>query len=52
LPQSNLYGAASDTQAFVKAKVRINTSVFIEYLTFHKIEGSWKITSKGYHLQG
>jgi hypothetical protein len=46
-----LLDVASDTQAFVKAKVRINTSVFIDYLTFHKIEGSWKITSKGYHLQ-
>ena len=47
-----LLDVATDTQAFVKAKVRINTSVFIDYLTFHKIEGSWKITSKGYHLQG
>ena len=46
-----LLDVASDTQAFVKAKVRINTSVFIDYLTFHKIEGSWKITSKGYYLQ-
>jgi hypothetical protein len=47
-----LLDVASDTQAFVKAKVKINTAVFIDYLTFHKIEGSWKITSKGYHLQG
>jgi hypothetical protein len=47
-----LLDVASDTQAFVKAKVRINASIFIDYLTFHKIEGFWKITSKGYHLQG
>ena len=47
-----LLDVASDTQAFVKAKVRINTAVFVDYLTFHKIDGNWKITSKGYHLQG
>jgi putative lumazine-binding protein len=47
-----LLDVASETQALVKAKVRINAAIFIDYLTFHKIEGSWKITSKGYHLQG
>jgi hypothetical protein len=47
-----LLDIASDTQAFVKAKVKINTAVFIDYLAFHKIDVSWKITSKGYHLQG
>jgi hypothetical protein len=47
-----LLDVASDTQAFAKVKVKINTSVFIDYLTFHKIDGNWKITSKGYHLQG
>jgi hypothetical protein len=41
---------ASSTQAVVKARVRINTMVFIDYLTFHNIEGEWIITSKGYHL--
>lgn len=47
-----LLDVASETQAFTKVKVRINAAVFIDYLTFHKIGGSWKITSKGYHLQG
>ena len=47
-----LLDVASETQAFVKAKVKINAAVFIDYLTFHKIDGSWRITSKGYHLQG
>jgi len=41
---------ASESQALVKAKVRINTMVFIDYLTFHDIEGEWIITSKAYHL--
>jgi hypothetical protein len=47
-----LLDVASDTQAFTKVKVRIGAATFIDYLTFHKIDGSWKITSKGYHLQG
>ncbi|MBV9065616.1 MAG: nuclear transport factor 2 family protein [Methylobacteriaceae bacterium] len=42
---------ASPTQALVKLRVRINTAVFIDYLTFHKIEGNWLITSKAYHLE-
>ncbi|MDP1601795.1 MAG: nuclear transport factor 2 family protein [Legionella sp.] len=41
---------ASDSQALAKVKVRINTAVFIDYLTFHKINGQWLITSKAYHL--
>lgn len=41
---------ASDDQALAKVKVRINTAVFIDYLTFHKIDGRWVITSKAYHL--
>lgn len=41
---------ASDNQALAKVKVLINTSVFIDYLTFHKIDGQWVITSKAYHL--
>jgi hypothetical protein len=40
---------ASATQAVVKARVRINTLVFIDYLTFHNIDGEWIITSKAYH---
>jgi len=47
-----LLDVASDTQAFAKVKVKINNAAFIDYLTFHRIDGTWKITSKGYHLQG
>lgn len=42
---------ASDTQALAKVRVRINTAIFVDYLTFHKIDGKWQITSKAYHLQ-
>lgn len=41
---------ASDTQALAKVKVRIGAAVFIDYLSYHKIDGQWLITSKAYHL--
>jgi Putative lumazine-binding len=41
---------ASRTQALAKVRVRINTSIFLDYLTFHRIDGEWLITSKAYHL--
>ena len=42
---------ASDTQALVKVRVRVNTIVFVDYLTFHHIDGEWLITAKGYHVE-
>jgi hypothetical protein len=41
---------ASETQALVKVKVRINKTLFIDYLTLHSIDGNWLITSKAYHV--
>ena len=42
---------ASDTQALVKVRVRINKLVFVDYLTYHLIDDEWLITGKGYHLE-
>jgi Putative lumazine-binding len=42
---------ASGTQAMVKVRVRINTMVFVDYLTYHRIDGEWVVTAKGYHLE-
>ena len=42
---------ASDTQALVKVRVRINKTVFVDYLTWHLIDGEWLITGKGYHVE-
>ena len=42
---------ASATQALAKVRVRINTIVFIDYLTYHRIDGEWMITSKAYHVE-
>jgi Putative lumazine-binding len=46
-----LVDLASDTQAMVKVRVRINTIVFVDYLTYHRIGGEWLITAKGYHVE-
>jgi len=42
---------ASATQALVKVRVRINAVVFVDYLTYHRIDGTWMITSKAYHVE-
>lgn len=45
-----LVDLASPTQALVKVRVRINATVFVDYLTYHRQDGEWLITSKGYHV--
>ena len=40
----------SESHAFAKVEVRIHANVYHDYLTYHKINGRWVITSKGYHL--
>jgi hypothetical protein len=45
-----LIDIASASHAFAKVEVRINAGVYHDYLTYHKIDGRWLITSKGYHL--
>ena len=42
---------ASATQALVKVRVRWNTAVYVDYLTYHRIDGDWLITSKGFHIE-
>jgi hypothetical protein len=42
---------ASSSQALVKVRVRINTIVFVDYLTYHRIDGEWLITGKAYHVE-
>jgi len=46
-----LLDIASATQALVKVRVRINATVFVDYLTYHHVDGEWLITSKGYHVE-
>ena len=42
---------ASPTQALAKVRVRINRTVFVDYLTYHLIDGEWLITAKGFHVE-
>lgn len=42
---------ASPTQALVKVRVRINKSVYVDHLTYHRVDGEWLISSKGYHVE-
>ena len=42
----------SPTQALAKVRVRIGPTVFTDYLTYHRIDGEWLITSKAYHVEG
>lgn len=42
---------ASPTQALVKVRVRINAVLFVDYLTYHRIDGDWLVTSKAYHVE-
>lgn len=46
-----LIDLAAATQAFVKVRVRITSTMFVDYLTWHRIDGRWLITSKGFHLE-
>lgn len=45
-----LVDVASASHAFAKVEVRIHASIYQDYLTYHKVDGRWVITSKGYHL--
>ena len=41
----------SSSQALAKVRVQINDMTFVDYLSYHKIEGRWLVTSKAYHRQ-
>ena len=46
-----LVDLASTTQAQVKVRVRLSAMVFVDHLTWHRIDGKWLITSKGFHVE-
>jgi len=41
----------SPTQALAKVRVRIGDMFFVDYLSYHKIDGLWLVTSKAYHRE-
>lgn len=42
---------ASDSQAFVKVRVLISGTTFVDYLTYLKTADGWKIAFKAYHVE-
>jgi hypothetical protein len=42
---------ASATQALVKVRVRIDTNLYVDYLSYHSIGGTWLITAKSFHIE-
>lgn len=42
---------SAPTQALAKVRVRINDMVFVDYLSYHKIDERWLVTSKAYHRE-
>ena len=40
---------ASPTQAMVKVRVRIDTILYLDYLSYHCINGVWLATAKSFH---
>lgn len=42
---------ASPSQAMIKVRVRIDTIQYVDYLSFHLINGFWLITAKSFHVE-
>jgi hypothetical protein len=42
---------ASPSQALVKVRVRIDTLLYVDYLSFHLIDDVWLITAKSFHIE-
>lgn len=46
-----LVDLASATQAVVKVRVRIDKLQYIDYLSYHLVDGAWIITAKSFHVE-
>jgi hypothetical protein len=42
---------ASPSQALVKVRVRIDTILYVDYLSFHLTDDAWLITAKSFHIE-
>ena len=43
---------ASASQALVKVRVRIDATMYIDHLAYHRIDNAWLITAKSFHIDG
>ena len=51
LQETLLIDLASPTQAIVKVRVRIDTLQYLDYLSWHQIDGTWRITAESFHVE-
>lgn len=42
---------SSPTQALVKVRVRIDALQYVDYLSYHLVDGAWMITAKSFHIE-
>lgn len=42
---------ASATQALAKVRVRADTILYLDYLSYHRIGGKWLVTAKSFHIE-
>lgn len=42
---------ASSTQALVKVRVRMDALQYLDYLSYHCVDGAWRITAKSFHIE-
>ena len=41
----------SPTQALVKVRVRISGLVYVDYLSYHRVDGEWLVSAKAFHVE-
>lgn len=46
-----LVDLASVDQAMVKVRVRSDAIVYVDYLSYHHVDGEWRVTAKAYHVE-
>jgi hypothetical protein len=46
-----LIDVASPTQALAKVRVRADTILYLDYLSYHRIDGKWLITAKSFYVE-
>jgi hypothetical protein len=46
-----LVDLTSPTQALVKVRVRADAVQYLDYLSYHRINGAWLITAKSFHVE-
>jgi hypothetical protein len=42
---------ASPFQAVAKVRVRIDAVLYVDYLSYHRIDDAWLITAKSFHIE-